>query len=458
MKKLVLLCISMGLMACAQKIPLEAIPYEPPTQWQQGKATAWPSIDWWQQFESPELLRLQQVAQENNPELAAMAARLLQADYQLTLRGVSKFPTVDASLGGRHNGVLSGGNERNSWNADFGASYELDVWGRLYAQRQSAKAQWLATQFEQQAVALSVSAEVGRQYVALLALRERERIAEEQLATAKEVLRVVQARVRAGAVSPMDEMRQTAQLERQRAALHPLRQQRLEAELALANLLGVPAQAVTVEGEFAQLAAPTTEVGLSSELLLRRPDLRQQEARLQAAQADVKAARRALYPNFRLTAGVGQSGDTWSQLWRGSWMYNLGASVTQPIFQGGRLRAEHKLSQAQQLELLEDYRGALLSAFTEVEVALSNLDAIQAQYQAQQEVLATSQELFRLAERRYREGADDLLSLLEAQQSLYSAEETVLNLAEQALQAHITLYRVIGGGAEAQTLPMQKAS
>src|SRR5690625_1332066 len=296
MKKLVLLCISMGLMACSQKIPLEAIPYEPPTQWQQGKATAWPSIDWWQQFQSPELQHLQQVAQENNPELAAMAARLLQADYQLTLRGVSKFPTVDASLGGRHSGALSGGSERNSWNADFGASYELDVWGRLYAQRQSAKAQWLATQFEQQAVALSVSAEVGRQYVALLALRERERIAEEQLATAEEVLRVVQARVRAGAVSPMDEMRQTAQLERQLAALHPLRQQRLEAELALANLLGVPAQAVTVEGEFAQLSTPTTEVGLSSELLLRRPDLRQQEARLQAAEADVKAARRALYP------------------------------------------------------------------------------------------------------------------------------------------------------------------
>lgn len=448
MKKISVMILSAGLMACAQKIPLEATEVTLPGTWQYAQGeSAWPELGWWEQFQSPELLALQRQAQAQNTELAAMAARLLQADYQLKISGVSKFPTVDASIGASHGGRFSGGNESQRYNYDIGASYELDVWGRLHAQRQAAKSTWLATQFEQETVALSVSAEVGRRYVELLAVQEKERIAQSQLESAEQVLEVVNARVRAGAVSPMDQMRQEAQLARQRAALHPLRQQRIQASLELASLLGVNAKDLEVSEDFQHLVAPRTEVGLSSELLLRRPDLRQQEARLAAADADVKAARRALYPAFRLSAGTGKTSDSWSELWRGGWVYNLGASVTQPIFQGGRLRAEHKLSQAKQVELLENYRGALLTAFTEVEVALSNLDTIAAQYEVQQQVVEVSQELFRLAERRYREGADDLLSLLEAQQTLYSAEDALLSLAEQQLQGHITLYRVVGGAA-----------
>lgn len=447
MKKILFVALSLGLAACAQKIPLEATDYVVPQEWQYAEQEqVWPELDWWEQFQSQELLSLQQLAKKQNTELAAMAARLLQADYQLKIRGVSKLPTVDASLGATHNARFSGGGESQGFSADVGASYELDVWGRLYAQRQAAKSQWLATQFEQEAVALSVSAEVGRRYIELLATQEKERIAQSQLESAEQVLEVVKARVRAGAVSPMDQMRQEAQLERQRAALHPLRQQRIQAELELATLLGINAKELQVSETFQHLAVPSTQVGLSSELLLRRPDLQQQEAQLAAAEADVKAARRALYPAFRLTAGTRQLGDTWSELWRGSWVYNIGASVTQPIFQGGRLRAEHQLSQAKQVELLENYRGALLTAFTEVEIALSQLDTLAAQYQVQLQVVEISKELFRLAERRYREGADDLLSLLEAQQSLYSAEEALLGLAEQQLQGHITLYRVVGGG------------
>lgn len=447
MNKILLIIVSVSLVACAQKIPLEATEFNVPQQWQYAEAEpTWPELGWWEQFQSQELLGLQQLAKEQNTELAAMAARLLQADYQLKINGVSKMPKVDASLGATHNARFSGGGESQRYSADFGASYELDVWGRLYAQRQAATSQWLATQFEQEAVALSVSAEVGRRYIELLAIKEKERIAQSQLDSAEQVLEVVNARVRAGAVSPMDQMRQEAQLARQRTALHPLRQQRIQAELELATLLGINADELPIQNKFQHLVIPNTQVGLRSELLLRRPDLQQQEAHLAAADADVKAARRALYPAFRLTAGTGQKGDSWSELWRGSWIYNIGASVTQPIFQGGRLRAEHKLSQAKQVELLENYRGALLTAFTEVEVALSNLDTLAAQYQVQQQVVDISKELFRLAERRYREGADDLLSLLEAQQSLYNAEEALLSLAEQQLQGHVTLYRVAGGG------------
>lgn len=445
MKKIIVLVMSVGLIACAHKIPLEATEFTVPEQWQYAEAAAWPTLDWWSEFHSQELLALQQTAKESNTDLAAMAARLLQADYQLKISGASKVPTADASLGFGHSARFSGGGDSQAYSAGFSASYELDVWGRLYAQRQAARSSWLATQFEREAVALSVSAEIGRGYIELLAIKEKVRIAEGQLESAEQVLEIVKARVGAGAISPIDQMRQEAQLARQKAALHPLRQQRQQAELELAALLGINVDKLTVSGQFVELTTPNTQVGLSSELLLRRPDLRQQEARLEAAAADVQVARRAMYPAFRLTARTQQAGDTWSELWRGSWVYNVGASLTQPIFQGGRLRAEYQLSQAQEVELLENYRGALLTAFTEVEVALSRLDTLAQQYQAQQRVLEISQELFRLAERRYREGADDLLSLLEAQQSLYGAEEALLSLAEQQLQGHVTLYRVLGG-------------
>src|SRR5699024_11862079 len=247
MKKILFVALSLSLAACAQKIPLEATEFSVPQQWQHAQVEhVWPELGWWEQFQSQELLSLQQVAREQNTELAAMAARLLQADYQLKIRGVSKVPTVDASLGATHNARVSGGGESQRYSADVGASYELDVWGGLYAQRQAATSQWLATQFEQEAVALSVSAEVGRRYVELLAINEKERIAQSQLDSAEQVLDVVNARVRAGAVSPMDQMRQEAQLSRQRAALHPLRQQRIQAELELATLLGISADELQV--------------------------------------------------------------------------------------------------------------------------------------------------------------------------------------------------------------------
>lgn len=453
MRKLSLLFFSVSLAACANQIPLDAQPQEVPEEWQhaqQQQQGDWPDEQWWQQFGSEELLNLQQQAKEQGTDLAAMTARMLQADYQLKISGISKVPSVEASLGGEHGGSISGGNESSRLNAGMSASYEVDIWGRLKEERRAAALQWQGTQFEQEAVKLSVSAEVGRRYVELLAQQEKERIAKLQLKSAEDVLKVVSARVRAGAVSRMDQMRQEAQLSRQRAALHPIQQQIAENKAELATILGTSASELSIDGTLADLDLPTTNVGLASDLLLRRPDLREQETRLYIAEADVKVARAAMFPAIRLTANTSQRGDTWSELWRGSWMYNIGASLTQPIFQGGKLKAEHKLSQAKQIELLEDYRGSLLKAFSEVEVALHNMDTLEQQLTAQQAVLNTSEELFHIAERRYREGADDLLSLLEAQQSLYNAQDAILSLQQQQLLAHITLYSALGGGWDGQ--------
>lgn len=449
-KQITIIICALSLTGCAHTLKPTAA-QQAPSQWQHsGSATSasWPTPAWWQQFDSQELLRLQRMAEENSTQLGAMAARVLQADQQLKISGVSKVPTVDASMGIGHTGRVSGGSETQNLSADLAASYEVDLWGKLSAERQAAQWQWQGTQFEQQALMISVAAEVGQRYVDYLGQQERLRIAKLQLRTAEDVLRVVRARVNAGAVSPMDLLRQDTQLARQKAALHPLEQRVFQERLELATLLGVDAEQLALTGELGDLRLPNTTVGLPSELLLRRPDLQQEEAKLRVAEANVAVARTAMFPSIRLTASTGQRGDTWSELWRGGWIYNIGASLTQPIFQGGRLKAEHKLSQAKQIELLENYRGVLLTAFSEVEIALRNMDNIAAEYTAQEEVLASSQELFRLAESRYREGADDLLSLLEAQQSLYSAQDNLLVLKQQRLQAHITLFRMLGGGWE----------
>lgn len=443
------LCV-LTLMGCAHTLGPHH-EHETPASWQHSGAEStaqWPTPAWWEQFDSAELLRLQRMAQDTSTQLGAMAARVLQADYQLKISGVSKVPKVDASVGLGHSGQLSGGGEAQNYSADLAASYEVDVWGKLSAERQAAQWQWQGTQFEEQALMISVAAEVGQRYVDFLAQQEKLRIANLQLDTAADVLRVVKARVNAGAVSAMDLMRQETQLARQKAALHPIQQRLFQERLELATLLGVDASQLQLTGEFDDLRLPSTDIGFPSELLLRRPDLQQEETKLRIAQANVEVARAELFPAVRLTASTGQRGDTWSELWRGGWVYNLGASLTQPIFQGGRLRAEHKLNQAKQIELLETYRGTLLTAFSEVEVALRNIDNIDAEYAVQENVLSTSKELFRLAESRYREGADDLLSLLEAQQSLYSAQDNLLALKQQRLQAHITLFRMLGGGWE----------
>ena len=442
------LLVPLVLVACGTT-PVQPVMPAPPEGWEYAGGqvpAAWPARTWWQAFGSAELDRLMVDAQRGNPDLGAAAARILQAEAQARIAGASLLPGVDASLDAGRSGIVDQGGGSASYGASLGASYELDFWGANRASREGARAALLATAYDRETVALTLTAGVASTYLQVLSLQERLDIARLNLELAEEILRVVETRVRNGAGTPLDLARQRAVVARQRASVEPLRQQERDARAALALLLGRTPQGFTVDGQLAGLDIPDVVAGLPSELLARRPDIRQQEARLRAADADIAVARAAFFPAIRLTGAVGTRSDVFSELFNGDLLYNVGASLTQPLFNAGRLRAQRELTEARRLELVEHYRGAILQAFADVDLALSSIETLAEQAYQQEIELAETRRAFTLAEARYREGADDLLSLLDAQQSLYQAEENNGLLRLGRMQAIVTLYRTLGGG------------
>lgn len=453
-RSLLALGLPLALAACAglPELPEPPVGAEAPESWayaDERASAAWPAPDWWRAFGSGELEALMRRAEANSPDLAAAAARLRQAEAQARIAGVALLPGVDAGLDAGRSGVLGQGGGSENYGLSLGASYEVDFWGGNRARRDAAEASLLASAYDRETVALTLTAGVANAYLQLLSLRERLEIAELNLTLAEEVLRVVEARVNSGAAAPLDLARQRGQVARQRGALEPLRQQEREAAAALALLLGDSAQQLRVSAELAEIEVPTVVAGLPSELLARRPDIRREEARLAAAASDIASARADFFPSLRLTGSLGTRSEQFTELLSGDALYGLAASLARPVFDGGRLRAQGELSEARFEELLAQYRATTLQAFSEVDLALGEIESLARQDEQQTLELAETRRAFAMAEARYREGADDLLSLLEAQQSLYQAQENAGLLRLARLQALVGLYRALGGGWQA---------
>lgn len=327
--------------------PVQQVPPSPPEGWEYASPTArdaWPARDWWRAFGSAELDQLMIDAQAGNPDLDAAAARVLQAEAQARIAGASLLPNVDVGLDASRSGLVEQGGASGSYSSSLGASYELDFWGANRARRDGARATLQATAFDRETVAITLSAGVASAYLQVLSLQERLEIARLNLELAEEILRVVESRVSSGAGTPLDLARQRAVVARQRASVQPLLQQERDARAALALLLGRVPQGFTVDGNLADILIPEVMAGLPAELLVRRPDIRLQEARLLAADADIAVARAAFLPGVRLTGAVGTRSDVFSEVFSGDLLYNIGASLTQPIFNAGRLRAQRDLS------------------------------------------------------------------------------------------------------------------
>jgi multidrug efflux system outer membrane protein len=257
--------------------------------------------------------------------------------------------------------------------------------------------------------------------------------------------------VRLGAGTELDLVQQQTLVEHRRASIPGLRQQRQTAENALALLLGDAPQgfAAKVEGDSLEPLAlpPLLSGGLPSELLLRRPDLRRAEAQLQAANANIGVARAALFPSLSLTAGASLEDAALSGLLSSANLASsVGASLLQPIFRGGALRGQVELSQERYQELADGYRQTVLTALGEVENALIGVREGQLQTASQERVLANAERAFRLAETQYRAGSVDVLTVLSAQQSFFSARDAALQNKSSQLQNYVQLYKVLGGG------------
>jgi len=225
-----------------------------------------------------------------------------------------------------------------------------------------------------------------------------------------------------------------------------VQQQAQDASISLAALLGRPVQQLPLSLEhFDQLSWPTIDAGVPSELIKRRPDIARAEAQLAAAQANVTVARAAMLPTVTLSAEIGSGADRAADMLRNPF-YNLTAGLVAPIFNNGRLGAQRDKATARQEELLETYRSAIINGFADVEKALNSIRGLDEQRQWQGEELKQAQTAFDIAQSRYQAGAEDLLTVLETQRTLYAAQDLNVQLRLSRLQASIALYKALGGG------------
>ena len=443
---------------CAITEPVSRVDLVLAEEWTETSTptAAAPDLDWWRHFESTRLDALIADAVAGNPDLAIAAERLIQAELQLRSAGASLLP--GASLGGNTGwrrldpGSGTSAVEVESTTLSLSISYEIDLWGRLAAGVDSARAGVQASQYDLDAARLSLQASVAATWFQAIAAAERLGIARESVATAERIFDIVQARYRNGAASALDVSQQRRTVLSLRATLHPLELQVRQALSALALLTGTPPQGFAPELEILDaLGVPEVAPGLPSDLLTRRPDLAATESRLFAADANVAAARAALLPSLSLSSTGGLASTALLSLADPSNTVAITASLAQTIFDGGRLRDQVESARSRQRELLEAYRRIILVALKEVEDALGNVERNRLQEASQREIVTESQRALRLAELRYREGASDLLSILDAQRTLFLAQDQLVQLRLARLGSAVDLYKALGGGMTVQT-------
>src|SRR3984957_18436497 len=417
---------------------------------------AWPAKDWYRGFGSPELDGLIEQASGNNFDVSAARSRIAQADARARQAHAAILPNVDATGNANYlaGHSVNGSAHETDWAALLSASYEVDFWGKNRATARSANLLADASRADRDTVALTTLAGVADGYFQVLALRNRLAIATANLTAAQKLLDVIQARFNVGMANPVELSTQKAVLATAGLGIPELRQQEAEALAALALLLGrAPEQFEIQSQSLDSLIEPTVGAGLPSELLRRRPDVFMAESNMLAANADLLAARAALYPSLTLTAAGGVQNPALnaavSSLSGAGPTLNLGAAITQNIFDRGRLRAVRAEAQAREDELVAAYSAAILSALVDVENALSALHHLDEARTPQEQSVAESERAFEGATLRYKAGSGDFLTVLEAQRALYAARDQYSQYKLARFQAVVALCKALGGGWQA---------
>lgn len=410
---------------------------------QQGQAVA-VSSDWWTNFDDPELKSLMADALANNLDIIAALHRVEQAQAQLRSTNSSLYPTLEASGdGSRTTSSASSGVDKTA-SGSLSVSYAVDLWGQYRAQSASAEASLRSSIYSKEAAALVVQSSVASTYFNVLFLKDRLGIAQDSLKAARDTLSLVEARYKYGTASALDLAQQRNTLATIEAGIPSL-----EAELAsnlhaLAILLGKAPENFDVKTARAGgIVLPAIAIGQPSSLLERRPDIREAEANLEAANADIGAARAAFFPSISLsaaktvnwTAGIGTINGT-----------SLAGSLLAPIFSAGELEGNLQQAKARDAELAATYQKAVLTAFQEVEDALSNSDAFARRQVSLSVASAEARKAYDLSLANYKAGASDLISVLDAQRSWLSARDSEAQARLNQYTAAVDLFVALGGG------------
>ncbi|MCP4559192.1 MAG: efflux transporter outer membrane subunit [Bosea sp.] len=411
-----------------------------------------PQPSWWRGFRSRPLDDLIAAANAGNLDIAVAAAQIAQAEAQAGIAAAPLFPTLDAAGSAERIRTPATSSTSAAVRSQFGlglsASYMVDFWGKNRSGLLAAEQNLAAAHFNEEVVRLTAQVTVANSYFQVLAARDQIAVARENLAAANRILELVRRQFTAGTVSELDVAQQEALVATVRTSIPPLEVTLEQNTAALAVLVGrVAATMRPPSGKLAAMAIPRVTPGLPSELLRRRPDVRLAEAQLEASGFSVEAARAAMLPQIQLTGTAGvQSAALRSLFVPGAWYYTLAAGLTQPIFDGFLLESQLKQAKGVQLQDLQSYRKAILSAFADVEKALVALDRTSRQLRLQADVVASSRKAFDVAEAQLRGGTANQISVLQAQQTLFTAQSAMAEVRLNRLLAATSLFQALGGG------------
>lgn len=461
--------LMLALSACALPIEPAESGLLAPARFVAGGAAAAPANApdpaWWQAFHAPDLNRLMAAAMSGNLDMAASIARLRQADAALRIAGAQLLPQVDASASvARTRGTSSTpgtpANAGRQYGGSLSASYQLDFWGRLAAQQQAAQDSVTSAEFAIGTITLATQSSVAATLFDLLGAQEQLAVQQENLRTAEQTLRILRERLSVGTATGLDVAQQETVVAQQRGQVPPLRRTIEANTFALATLAGMmPAEVTIAAQRLATIRVPEVAAGLPAAVLTRRPDVRQAEADLAAASADVTAARGALFPTITLTAEGGLQSIALQTLLRpGATIYGIGAGIAQPIFDGGSLRAQLAQTRARREELLANYRRAILAALQDTETSLSALQQDRDLVMLQFARVDAAQRAYAIADAQFRAGTIDLLTLLSTQSSLFSARVALAQALASRLQSAAALFIALGGGWDVDTARQTRTS
>ena len=459
---LVTLCVALALLSCAMGPNYKRPAAQVPAEFRGAEGPASPQsladLNWFDVFEDDVLKQLVSTALEQNFDLRIAAERVLQARAQLGITRSDQFPTVGASAEFVANRGSSAGSvvfiprgtnlDVSYTQVGFTLGWELDLWGRLRRLTESARAQYLATEEARHGVITSLISDVTQTYFALRELDLELEIARKTRDIAQDGLRLTQLRHDQGAATGLD-VRQAEQLLYTATAQIASTERAIgQTENALSLLLGnSPGDIPRGKALEDFKAPPQVPPGLPSALLERRPDIREAEATLIAANALIGAARAQYFPQISLTGFLGGQSRALSGLFTGparSWSFAPGATL--PIFNAGRIRSNVRFTEAQQREALIRYEKSIQNAFREVSDGLIGYRKTVEQREQQELLVHALRETQRLSTLRYRGGLDSYLQVLDADRSLFQGDLTLARLRQQELDAIVQLYRALGGG------------
>jgi len=418
-----------------------------------------PPADWWKLFQDVELDHLIADANANNQNVRQAVARVDEARALARIAASYLLPTVTLDptftrsheSGSRVN-PLSGARTPqityNDWLVPFDLRYEVDVWGRLRRQFESAAAQARASQFDLGAVRLTIDADVAIYYIALRSLDAQSAILNGTVNAYKEQVRIVSVQLKNGLITETDLYQATAQLQAALAQLRDTQRARADEEHALATLCGRAAPLFAVAAN--PLANPTPPVippGLPAQLLVRRPDVAEAEQNVIAANAEVGVAVADFYPAFTLTGSAGFESASFTSIfdWQ-SKIASIGPSISLPIFEGGRLANNLDYQKAKRSEAAAAYVNQVLTAYGDVEDSLSDLHALSDEVGNLRQAVDASVGYRRVSNVQYQRGLVNYLIVIDAERTLLSNQLTLAQTINQQMAASVHLIQALGGG------------